>query len=91
MLTSRLIDREARNLRGARGAKRQTSARSANARATPGWPASRLHTKTGMLFGQYFDGDPPRNLNHVFLSQFQNCSKKNIGTFIFKKQNGRAT
>ena len=35
-----LSDREARALSGARGAKRQTSARSANARATPGWPAS---------------------------------------------------
>ena len=35
-----LSDQEARTLSGARGAKRQTSARSAHARATPGWPAS---------------------------------------------------
>ena len=26
-----------------------------------------IHTKTGMLFGQHFDGELPRNLNHVFL------------------------
>ena len=37
-------DREARRLSGARGAKRQTSARSANARATPGWPANLYYT-----------------------------------------------
>ena len=24
-----------------------------------------LHTKTGMLFGQHFDGEPPLTLNHV--------------------------
>ena len=40
MFISGLSDREARKLSGARRAKRQTSARSANARATPGWPAS---------------------------------------------------
>ena len=38
--TSGLSEREARKLSGARREKRQTSARSANARATPGWPAS---------------------------------------------------
>ena len=41
MFTSELIDREARKLSAAGGAKRPTSARSANARATPGWPAHR--------------------------------------------------
>ena len=35
-----LSDREARKLSGACGAKRRSSARSANARATPGWQAS---------------------------------------------------
>ena len=40
MFTSGWSDREARKVSGASGAKRQTSARSANARATPGWPAS---------------------------------------------------
>ena len=41
MFTSGLIDRDASLVSGAGGAKRQTSARSANAWATPGWPASR--------------------------------------------------
>ena len=44
-----------------------------------------------MLFGQHFDSELPRNLNHVFLRQFQNCSNKNIGTFMFKNQNDGAT
>ena len=36
-------NREARKLSGAWGAKRQTSARSANAWATPGWSAGMLY------------------------------------------------
>ena len=28
------------------------------------------HTKAGMLFGQHFDGELPRNLNHVLLRHF---------------------
>ena len=39
MFISGLSDRKARKVSGAKGAKRQTSARSANVRATPGWPA----------------------------------------------------
>ena len=31
-----------------------------------------IHTQTGMLFGQHFDGEAPRNLNHVFLRTFEN-------------------
>ena len=48
MFTSGWSDREARKLSGARGAKRQISARSANARATPGWPAG-ISIKTKMI------------------------------------------
>ena len=44
-----------------------------------------------MLFGQHFDGELPRNLNHVFLRQFQNCSNKKIVTFMFKNHRDRAT
>ena len=40
-----------------------------------------IHTKTGMLFGQHFDGEPPRNSNHVFLRQFENGFNKKIGMF----------
>ena len=39
VLTSGLSDWEVRKLSRDRGAKRQTSAQSANAWATPGWPA----------------------------------------------------
>ena len=41
-----------------------------------------------MLLGQHFDGEPPRNLNHVFLRRF---STKYIGMFKFKNQNDGAT
>ena len=44
-----------------------------------------------MLFGQHFDGEPPRNLNHVFLRQFGNGFNKKIGMFMFKNQNDGAT
>ena len=44
-----------------------------------------------MLFGQHFDGEPPRNLNHVFLRQFENGFNKKIGMFMFKNQNDGAT
>ena len=37
-----------------------------------------IHTKTGMLFGQHFDGEPARDLNHVFLRQFENGFKKKL-------------
>ena len=50
-----------------------------------------IHTKTGMLFGQHFDGEPPRNLNHVFLRQFGNDFSKKIGMFMFKNENDGAT
>ena len=40
LFISGLSDREARKLSRARGAKRRSSARNANARATPGWTAS---------------------------------------------------
>ena len=43
MFTFGWSDREVRKLSGARGAKRQTSAGSVNARATPGWPASAIY------------------------------------------------
>ena len=44
-----------------------------------------------MLFGQHFDGEPPRNLNHVFLRPFGNGFNKKIGMFMFKNQNDGAT
>ena len=44
-----------------------------------------------MLFGQHFYGEPPRNLNHVFLRQFENGFNKRIGMITFKNQNDRAT
>ena len=50
-----------------------------------------MHTKTGMLFGQHFEGEPPRNLNHVFLRQFGNGFNKKSGMFMFKNQNDGAT
>ena len=50
-----------------------------------------IHTKTGMLFGQHFDGEAPRNLNHVFLRTFENGFNKKIGMFMFKNQNDGAT
>ena len=43
-----------------------------------------------MLFGQHFDGGPPRNLNLVFLRQFGNGFNKKIGMFMFKNQNDGA-
>ena len=48
-------------------------------------------TKTGMLFGQHFDGELPTNLNHVFLRQFENGFNKKVGMFMFKNQNDGAT
>ena len=50
-----------------------------------------IHTKAGMLFGQHFNGGPPRNFNHVFLRQFENGFIKKIGMFMFKNQNEGAT
>ena len=51
-----------------------------------------MHTKTGMLLGQHFDGEPPRNLNHVFLWQFENgFNQKNWHVYMFKNQNEGAT
>ena len=44
-----------------------------------------------MLFGQHFDGEPPRNLYHVFLREFENDFNKKIGRFMFKNQNDGAT
>ena len=44
-----------------------------------------------MLFGQHFDCEVPRNLNHVFLRPFEQGFNKKIGTFIFKNQNDGAT
>ena len=48
-------------------------------------------SKTGMPFGQHIDGEPPRNLNHAFLRQFENGFNKKIGMFMFKNQNDGAT
>ena len=45
-----------------------------------------IHTKTRKLFGQHFDGEMPRNLNHVFLRPFEHGFNKKIGTFMFKNQ-----
>ena len=40
-----------------------------------------ISTKTHMLFGQHFDGEVPRNLNHVFLRPFERgFNRKEIGT-----------
>ena len=50
-----------------------------------------IHTKTDMLFGQHFHGESPRNLNHVFLRQFENGFNKKIGMFMFKNQNAGTT
>ena len=44
-----------------------------------------------MLFGLHFDGEPARNLNHVFPRQFENGFNKKIGMFMFKNQNDGAT
>ena len=49
-----------------------------------------IHTKTGILFGQHFDSEPPRNFNHVSLRQFEQRFNKKIGTFMFKNQNDGA-
>ena len=38
-----------------------------------------LNTKTRMLFGQHFDGEAPRNLNHVFLRPFESDHAKTVG------------
>ena len=32
-----------------------------------------------MLFGQHFDGEVPRNLNHVFLRPFEHGFNKKVG------------
>ena len=50
-----------------------------------------MHTKTRMLFGQHFDGEVPRNLNHVFLKPFEHGFNKKIGTFMFKSRTDGAT
>ena len=40
-----------------------------------------------MLFGQHFDGEPPRNLNHVFLRQFGNgFNKKKWHVYVQKSK-----
>ena len=44
-----------------------------------------IHTKTRMLFGQHFDGEAPRNLNHVFLRPFEHgFNKKKLGRLCSK-------
>ena len=44
-----------------------------------------IHTKTRMLFGQHFDGEVPRNLNHVFLRPFEHgFNKKKLGRLCSK-------
>ena len=50
-----------------------------------------IHTKARMLFGQQFDGQVPRNLNHIFLGPFEHGFNKIFGTFMFKNQNDGAT
>ena len=44
-----------------------------------------------MLFGQHFDSEAPRNLNHVFLRTFENGFNKKIGMFMFQNHNDGAT
>ena len=43
-----------------------------------------IHTKTRMLFGQHFDGEVPRNLNHVFLRPFEHGFNKKLGRLCSK-------
>ena len=50
-----------------------------------------IYTKTWMLFGQHFDGEVPRNLNHVFLKPFWTWFQQKIGTFLFNNHNERAS
>ena len=45
-----------------------------------------IHTKAGMLFGQHFDGGPPRNLKHVFLRQFENGFNKKLACICSKSK-----
>ena len=40
-----------------------------------------IHTKTRKRFGQHFDGEVPRNSNHIFLRLFEHGFNKKIGTF----------
>ena len=49
-----------------------------------------IYTKRGTLFGQHFDGETQRNLNHVLLRQLENGFNKKIGMFMFKSQNDGA-
>ena len=44
-----------------------------------------------MAFGQLYDCEAQRNLNHVFLRQFENGFNQKIGTFMFKNPNDEAT
>ena len=44
-----------------------------------------------MPFGQSFDDELPRNLNHVFLRPFENGLNNNFGMFMFENQNDGAT
>ena len=43
-----------------------------------------IHTKRGTLVGQHFDGEPPRNLNHVFLRQLENGFNKKMACLCSK-------
>ena len=53
---------------------------------TPLFPIA-IHTKTRMLFGQHFDGEVPRNLNHVFLRPFEHgFKKKNWYVYVQKSK-----
>ena len=46
-----------------------------------------IHTKTRMPFGQHFDGEVPRNLNHVFLRPFEHgFNKKNWDVYVQKSK-----
>ena len=40
--------------------------------------------KQACYFGQHFDGEPPRNLNHVFLRQFENGFNKKLACLCSK-------
>ena len=43
-----------------------------------------IHTKTRMQFGQHFDGEVPKKLNHVFLRPFEHGFNKKLGRLCSK-------
>ena len=47
--------------------------------------------KAAFFFGQHFDSEPPKKVNHIFLRQFESGSNNKIGTFMLKNQSDRAT